>query len=64
MCLILLKVEKSAFTQVSFSSLSDVHERSGGLQITPSFLDKQSDLPHDWLMSLAMELVALCDMWR
>ena len=31
MCLILLKVEQSAFTQASFPSLSDVHECSGGL---------------------------------
>ena len=30
-------------------------------------LDKQTvgcNLPHDWLMSLAMDLTALCDMWR
>ena len=33
MCLILLKVDQSAFTQTSFSSLSDVHECSGDLQI-------------------------------
>ena len=31
MCLILLKVEQSAFTQGSFSSLSGIHECSGGL---------------------------------
>ena len=31
MCLILLKVEQSTFTQVSFSSLSDIHECSGGI---------------------------------
>ena len=33
-CLILLKVEQSAFTQTSFSSLSDVHECSSGLTST------------------------------
>ena len=33
----------------------------------PPSLDKQtadSDSPHDWLMSLATDLTALCDMWR
>ena len=30
-CLILLKVEQSAFTQASFSSLSGIHECSGSL---------------------------------
>ena len=33
MCLILPKVEQSVFTQASFSSLSDIHECSGGLQM-------------------------------
>ena len=67
MCLILMKVEQSAFTQASFSSLSDIHKCSGGLQMVSSSLDKQRadcDLPHNWLMSLAMDLAALCDMWR
>ena len=67
MYLILLKVEQSAFTQASFSSLSDIHRCSGGLQMVPSSLDKQTfgcDSPHDWLMILAMDLAALCDMWR
>ena len=61
------KVEQSAFIQASFSSLSDVHECSGGLQLAPSSLGKQSadcDSPHNWLMSLAMDLVALYYMWR
>ena len=31
MCLLLLKVEQSAFTQAFFSSLSGVHECSGSL---------------------------------
>ena len=67
MCSILLKAEQSAFTQASLSSLSDVHECSGGLQMAPSSLDKQTancDSPSDWLMSLSMNLVALYDMWR
>ena len=67
MCVILLKVEQSAFTQASFSSLSDIHECSGGLQIAPSSLDKQiadCDSPLNWMMNLAMDLAVLCDMWR
>ena len=66
-CLILLKTDQSAFTQISFSSLSDVHECSGGLQMASSYLYKKTascNSPNDWLMSLSMDLVALCDMWR
>ena len=67
MCLILLKVDQSAFTQISFSSLSDTRECSDGLQKVPSSLDKETtgcNSPHDWLimMSLTMDLAALCDM--
>ena len=65
MCLILLKVEQSAFIQASFSSLFDVYK--GGLKMTPSSLGKQTancESPHDWLVSLSMDLGALCDMWR
>ena len=65
--LILLKDEHSTFTQAPFSSLSDIHECSGGLQMAPFSINKHianCDLPHDWLMSLAMDLAALCDMWR
>ena len=40
MCLILLKVEQFAFTQASFSSLSDVNKGLGGLQMAPSSLGK------------------------
>ena len=50
MCLILLKLEQSAFTQASFSSLSDVHECPGGLQMAPSSLGKHTtdcESPHD-----------------
>ena len=42
MCLILLKVEQSTFTQASFSSLSDVREYLGGLQMATSSLGKQT----------------------
>ena len=53
-CVIQQKVKHSAFNHASFPRLSDVHEYSGGLQIAPSPLDKQSadcNSPHDWLMS-------------
>ena len=64
-CLILLKIKQSAFTQASFSSISDVHDCSSGLYIAPSSLGKQTadcESSHDWLLSLAMDLAALCDM--
>ena len=67
MCLILLKVEQSTFTQASFSSLSDIHVCSAGLQMAQSSLGKKTaycESPHDWLMSLSMDLTALCDIWR
>ena len=54
MCLILLKVEQSGFTQASFSSLSDVDECLGGLHMAPSSVDKQKpncESSHVWLMS-------------
>ena len=62
-----LKVEQSAFTQASFSSLSDVHKCSSGLRMASFSLDKQTancDSPHNWLMSLAMDLIVLCDLWK
>ena len=62
--LILLKVEQSAFTQASLSSLLDVHKCLGGLQMTLSSLEKQTancDPPHEWLIILTMSLADLCD---
>ena len=35
--------------------------------MAPSLLEKQTagrKLSYDWLVSLAMDLAALCDMWR
>ena len=64
MCLILLKLEQSAFTQASFASLSDVHKCSGGLQMVPSSLSKQTadcESRLDWLMIMSMYLAAFCD---
>ena len=65
MCSILLKVKQSAFTQGSFSSLSGISRVLGWPLNDPSSLGKQPascESPHDWLMSLAMDLAALCDM--
>ena len=48
-----------------FGGLSDVHGCSGRLRMAPSHLNKYTagcDSPHDWLMSLAMDLAALYDM--
>ena len=62
-----LKVEQSAFTQTFFFYLYGVHKCLGGLQMVLSSLGKQTancQSPHDWLMSLDMDLAALCDMWR
>ena len=63
----MLKVTRAAFAVACFRGLSDVHECSGDLQMATYPLDKQTagcNSPHDWLVSLAMDLAALCDMWR
>ena len=51
--------EQSLFTQFSSSSLSDIHKCSGGIQMAPSTLGKQTancEAPHSWLISLSMNL--------
>ena len=61
------KVTRAAFAVACFSDLSDVLECSGGLQMVTYPLDKQTascNSPHNWLVCLAMDLAALCDMWR
>ena len=63
----MLKVAQAAFVVACFCGLSDVHERLGHLQMATYPLGKQTAgciSPHDWLMSLAIDLTALCDMWR
>ena len=55
----MVKVAQAAFAVACFWDLSDVYECSGSLQMAPYLLDKQtasSNSPHDWLMSLAMDL--------
>ena len=61
------KVTRAAFAVACFSGLSDVHDCSVGLQMATYPLDKQTagyDSPQDWLVCLAMDLAALCDMFR
>ena len=63
----MLKVALAAFAVACFSGLLDVHGCSGRLQMAPYPLGKQTagcNSRHNWLMSLAMDLTALCDMWR
>ena len=57
----MLKVALAAFAVVCLWGLSDVHECSGRLQMAVYPLGKQTascNSPHDWLMSLAMDLAA------
>jgi len=52
------------FPGACFSSLSDVFECLGGLQMAVVWLDKHPlswKLPHDWPESLAIKLGAICD---
>ena len=55
MCVILLRVEQSAFTLASFSSLSNIHKCLGGPPKAPTSLDKQTA---DWLMNLVIDSIA------
>ena len=60
----MLKVTRAAFAVACFLGLTDIHECSGGLQMATYSFDKQTtgcNSPHDWLLSLAMDLAALCD---
>ena len=62
----MLKVAQAAFVVACFCGLSDVHECFVCLQTAAYPIDKQTagcNSSHDWLMSLAMDLAALCDMW-
>ena len=65
----MLKVTQATFAEARFSVLSDIwiHECWSDLYMIPSPLDKQPagyKSPHNWLVSLAMDLATLCDMWR
>ena len=63
----MLKVTQVAFAVACFSGLSDVHECLGGLQMATYPLDKLTagcNSSHNWLVCLAMDLAALCDMRR
>ena len=63
----MVKVAQAAFAVASFWGLSDIHKCLGHLQMAPYPLNKQTAgfySPHNWLMSFALDLAALCDMWR
>ena len=61
----MLKVARAAFAVACFWGLLDVHECTGCLQMAAYPHDKKTagcNSSHNWLMSLAMYLIALCDM--
>ena len=63
----MVNVAQATFAVACFCGLSDIQECLGGLKMTPSPLDKQTAScisPHNRLMSLAMDLAAMRDMWR
>ena len=67
MRLILLKVKQSAFTQAFSQACVASMSAWVTFKWPPSSLGKQTancKSPHDRLMSLAMDLAALRDMWR
>ena len=58
---------QAAFAVACDWDLSDVHKCLTHLQMASYPLDKKTDdcnSPHNWMMSLAMDLAALCDMWN
>ena len=63
----MLKVAQSAFAVACFRGLLDIHKCLGGLEMPPPPLHKQTagcNSSYNWLMGLAIDLAALCDMWR
>ena len=62
----MIKIAQAAFVVACFWGLSDIHECLDCFQMAPYSLDKQAtgyNSSHDWLMSLAMDLAALYDMF-
>ena len=65
--ILMLKVSQATLAVACFWGLSDVHECLGLLSMAPSPLDKQTascNSPNNWLISLAMDLAAFCDMLK
>ena len=63
----MLKVTRAAFAVTCFWGLSDIHQYLGHLEMAAYPLGKQTtscNSLHDWLMSLGIDVAALCDMWR
>lgn len=66
MCVLLPTIKLSVFAEACFSSLSDICECSGALQMAPPCLDKQlasRELPHGWPEILSMGLVIFTNYW-
>ena len=59
---LVLKVSQITLLWLVYSGLLDVHKCSDGLKMAP--WTSSCNSPPDWLMSLAMNLAALYDMWR
>ena len=60
----MLKVAQATFAVACFWGLSDIYKCSGRFQMALHPLDKQTascNSPHDWLISLVMDLAALYD---
>ena len=59
----MLKVAQAAFAVVCFLGFSDIYKYSGQLKMASYPLDKQTarcNSPGNWLISLAVDLAALC----
>ena len=62
-----MKVAQAAFAVALFLRLVRRPRVLGQFLNGSIFPDEQTagcNSPHDWLMGLAMDLAALCDMWR
>ena len=60
----MVNVAQAAFAVACFWGLSDIHKCLSHLQMALYLLNKQTacyNSPHDWLMSLSMDLTALFD---
>ena len=52
-------LQRSAFTEASFTGLSGIHGCSGGLLMAPSCPARQTDgreMPQDWLVRLGIDI--------
>ena len=60
------KVQRSTFTEASFTGLSGIHWYSDGLEMAPTCPARQTasrESPHDRLVRLHIDVATFCDMW-